>query len=68
MTWPFATGSPAATDSCVTVPPRWAWTSFSIFIASTMQSTWPAATSSPSATATASTVPCIGETTASCTP
>ena len=42
-----------------------ACTSFSIFIASTTQSTWPAATSSPSATSTASTVPCIGLTTAS---
>ena len=42
-----------------------ACTSFSIFIASTMQITWPAATESPSATSTESTVPCIGLTTAS---
>ena len=49
-------------------PARCACTSFSIFIASTMQSTWPASTSSPSATSTASTVPCIGLTTASFPP
>ena len=39
---------------------RGATISFSIFIASTTQSSWPASTVSPSATATVSTVPCIG--------
>ena len=39
--------------------------SFSIFIASTTQTTWPAATSSPSLTSTARTVPCMGVTIAS---
>ena len=34
------------------MPARWAATSFSIFIASTMQTTWPASTLSPSATFT----------------
>ena len=43
-------------------------TSFSIFIASTMQSTCPASTTSPSATFTSRTVPCIGLTTGRCRP
>ena len=47
-----------------TMPARWAEISFSIFIASTRQSTWPSSTRSPSATSTFSTVPCIGLTTA----
>ena len=68
MTCPAPTGSPAATDSCATTPPCGARTSFSIFIASTMQSTCPVSTVSPSATATESTVPCIGETIASSPP
>ena len=38
ITWPVLTGSPGATDSSVTTPARCAVISFSIFIASTMQS------------------------------
>ena len=48
MTWPVVTCWPAATESSPTVPARGARTSFSIFIASTMQTTWPASTVSPS--------------------
>ena len=44
--------SPAATDELVTTPARCAVSSFSIFIASTMQITAPSSTSSPSATRT----------------
>src|SRR6266540_6006330 len=40
-TWPVVTGWPGATDSSETVPPRGAVISFSIFIASTTQTTWP---------------------------
>ena len=52
----------------MTRPPWSACTSFSIFIASTMQTTWPASISSPSETETARTVPCIGETIVSWVP
>jgi len=48
MTWPVLTGWPGWTESSDTVPSRCACTSFSIFIASTMQSTWPAVTAWPS--------------------
>src|SRR3954462_3510781 len=68
MTCPVVTGWPGVTDRSEMRPARCACTSFSIFIASTMQTTWPAATSSPSATSTARTVPCIGLTTASLPP
>src|SRR5581483_11604286 len=61
---PIATGCSGATASSATVPDACAVTSFSIFIASTMQITWPTSTLSPSATFTSSTVPCIGERTA----
>src|SRR5205807_947803 len=47
-TWPVVTGCPGSTERPETSPPRWACTSFSIFIASTMQITAPASTSAPS--------------------
>ena len=47
------------------MPGWWAATSFSIFIASTMQTTSPAATSWPISTSTRRTVPCIGVATTS---
>ena len=65
MTWPVLTGSPGFELMLWTMPSRCALTSFSIFIASMMQSTWPVLTTSPSATLTASIVPCIGLVTAS---
>src|SRR2546423_665060 len=68
MIWPVMTGWPASTERLRTVPAACACTSFSIFIASTMQITWPGSTSSPSASRTDRTVPCIGETTASLPP
>ena len=48
-----------------TTPARCVTISFSIFIASTTQTTAPTPTASPSATSTFSTVPCMGVTTAS---
>jgi hypothetical protein len=36
MTCPVETCWPGSTERCLTVPARWAWISFSIFIASTM--------------------------------
>src|SRR3954453_7013036 len=68
MIWPVVTGWPGSTERLCTVPARWACTSFSIFMASTTQSTRPGSTSSPSDTETERTVPCIGETTASLPP
>ena len=66
IVWPFVTAAPGATARSATTPARCAATSFSIFIASTMQITWPdldhVARRRPS---TSSTVPCIGLTTAS---
>ena len=47
MIWPLETGWPASTERFRTTPARGACTSFSIFIASTMQITWPGSTSSP---------------------
>jgi hypothetical protein len=44
IVWPVVTGSPAPTVSSVTSPSRGARTSFSIFMASMMQSTSPAST------------------------
>ena len=41
MTWPVETGWPGSTESSETVPARGAVISFSIFIASTTQTTWP---------------------------
>ena len=65
MTEPLVTPSPAETAKSVTTPDLWAFTGFSIFMASKTTTTSPSATSWPSSTFTLITVPCIGAATAS---
>ena len=44
---PVLIGSPSVIGSVAILPALWAVISFSIFIASMMQSSWPSSTSSP---------------------
>ncbi len=54
-------GSPSTIGSSTIVPALWAVISFSIFIASMMQSSWPSSTVSPCLTSTFHMLPCSGE-------
>ena len=60
-TCPASTVAPSFTATCATVPSRGAFSSFSIFIASTTITPCPALTASPSATSTFTTLPGMGE-------
>ena len=61
-------GSPSVIDSVSITPALWAVISFSIFIASMMQSSWPSSTVSPCLTSTFHMLPCSGETSSSAPP
>src|SRR5580765_8724758 len=52
IAWPFVTAAPVATATSATTPALCATTSFSIFIASTMQITCPTSTTLPAETLT----------------
>ena len=58
---PAAIAAPSAIGSSATTPALWAVISFSIFIASMMQSSWPSSTVSPCLTFTLHMLPCSGE-------
>ena len=58
---PDFTAPPSWTASSAIVPALWAKISFSIFIASMMQTSAPSSTSAPCSTSTFQTLPCSGE-------
>ena len=62
---PVVTAAPSEMGSSATVPALWAVISFSIFIASMMQTSAPSSTSAPCSTSTLKTLPCSGEASAS---
>ena len=59
---PEAMASPSLTASSAMTPALWAVISFSIFIASMMQTSWPSSTACPASTSTFHMLPCRGET------
>ena len=58
---PLETEAPSAIGSSAILPALWAVISFSIFIASMMQTSAPSSTFAPFSTSTLKTLPCSGE-------